>query len=68
MFQLCPCGHKTCGWQVKLCDPIKHEALLEHSEDLKCTIQVLLLHYIYYILHYITVLHFTFTLHYITSG
>ena len=26
MFQvlLCPYGYKTCGWQVKLCDPIKH--------------------------------------------
>ena len=49
MFQvlLCPCGYKTCGWQVKLCDPIKHGALLERFEDLwiiKCAIQVLILH------------------------
>ena len=52
MFQvlLYPCGYKTCGWQVKLCDSIKHGALLERSEDLyqiiKCAVQVLLLHYI----------------------
>ena len=50
MFQvlLCPCEYKTCGWQVKLCDPIKHGALLERFEDLyvKCAIQVLVLHYI----------------------
>ena len=30
MFQvlLYPYGYKTCGWQVKLCDPIKHGACL----------------------------------------
>jgi len=21
---LCPCGYKTCGWRLKLCDSIKH--------------------------------------------
>ncbi len=33
MFQvlLCPYGYKTCGWQVKLCDPIKHGACLSAS-------------------------------------
>ena len=50
---LCPCEYKTCKWQVKLCDRIKHGALLECFEDLriiKYAIQVLLLHYI--TLHY----------------
>ena len=53
MFQvlLCPCGYKTCGWQVKLCDSIKHGALLERFEDLENA----LYQYSYYItLHYIT--------------
>ena len=49
---LCPNEHETCGWQVKLYDPIKHGALLERFEDLKiikCAIQVLLLRYITYL-------------------
>ena len=50
MFQvlLCPYGYKTCGWQVKLCDPIKHRACLSASSLTKeCAIKVRLLHYIY---------------------
>ena len=49
MFQVlfCPCGYKTCGWQVQLCDPVKHEALLERFEDLQ--IIIALYKYSYYI-------------------
>ena len=49
MFQvlLCRCGYNTCGWQVKLCDPIKHGALLERLEDLWIIIAIY--KYSYYI-------------------
>ena len=35
LFQvlLCPCKYKRCGWQVKLCDPIRHGALLDCFEE-----------------------------------
>jgi len=28
----CPCGCNTCGWQVTLCDPIKHGQCLGATE------------------------------------
>jgi hypothetical protein len=31
---LCSRGYGTCGWQVKLGDPIKHGTLLESFENL----------------------------------
>ena len=51
MFQvlLCPYGYKTCGWQVKLCDPIKHGACLSASslrKRMRYISTLITLHYI----------------------
>jgi len=56
---LYPCGYKTCGWQVTLCDPIKHGPCLSTTRWVSCSIALYKLPYITTFLGTINLLHFT---------
>jgi hypothetical protein len=36
VWLICHFGYKTCGWQVKLCDAIKHRPFMGATETILC--------------------------------